>query len=76
MDDALAKAKSSDFLRGLLKLDYNADMTKCTLSKKYFSSIEDKEVDSYFGKHTSDKCAERFPNFNAKLMKQTGGDIY
>lgn len=61
VDDALAKAKSSDFLRGLLKLDYNADVTKCTFSKKYFSNTEDKEVDPYFGKYTSDMCAEFFP---------------
>lgn len=61
VDDALAKAKSSDFLRGLLKLDYNADVTKCTFSKKYYSNTEEKEVDAYFGKYTSDRCAELFP---------------
>lgn len=60
-DDALAKAKNSDFLRGLLKLYYNADVTKCTFSKKYFSHTENKRIDSYFGKYTSDRCAALFP---------------
>lgn len=61
MDDALSKAKSSDFLKGLLKLYYNADVTKCTFSKKFFSNTENKEIDGYFGKYTSDRCASLFP---------------
>jgi len=60
-DDAVLKAKNSNLLNGLLNQYYNVDVAKCTFSKKYFSPADNKLVDSYFGRYTSNRCSELFP---------------
>ncbi len=60
-DDAVLKAKNSNLLNGLLNQYYNVDVAKCTFSKKYFSPADNKVVDSYFGRYTSNRCSELFP---------------